>query len=328
VKPAAAIAVLLIATSSASVASPSTTRPPRASLSYSVGTPAIPQGTHGLCLVAPGNGAGVRLTGSGHRDRESSWSPDGLRVLFTRDLHEVAPDTGGSDNFSDVFVADAAGHHVRDLTHPGNVYDDHASWSRDGKRIVFVGYWHDSGLTTMRADGTRKHEVAASSLFYASPSFSRDGKLLLYSLSADGGPGQSSSVYVMPAGGGPQRLLVSHAGQPSWSPDGSRIAFVQQDGDFLQVFVANADGTDAHAVTSDDGDASRPQWSPGGRLIAYTRAAPRPAPGRPPPRFDVHVVGADGSNDHVAITNPLGSYDPAWRPARALPRHTHYRACR
>jgi Tol biopolymer transport system component len=328
VKLAAAAAALLVIALSASVASPSVTRLPRALLSYSVGTPAIPQGTHGLCLVAPGNGAGVRLTGVGHRDRESAWSPDGQRLVFTRDLHEVAPETGGSDNFSDIFVADADGRHVRDLTHPWATYDDHASWSRDGKQIVFVDYSHGSGLTIMRADGTRKREFGDSSLFYASPSFSPDGKLLLYGLSVDGRPGQFSSVYVMPVGGGPQRLLVAHAGEPSWSPDGSRIAFIQQFGDFLQVFVANADGTDAHAVTSGEGDASRPRWSPDGRLIAYTRAAPPPARGRPPARFDVHVIGADGSNDHVAITNALGSYDPAWRPPRALPRHTRYRACR
>jgi TolB protein len=57
---------------------------------------------------------------------------------------------------------------------------------------------------------------------------------------------------------------------PAWSPDGMRIAFAARADAVsdLRIFVANADGTDAVAVTdgpNDDG----PTWSPGGSDIAF-----------------------------------------------------------
>src|SRR5216684_3972429 len=54
---------------------------------------------------------------------------------------------------------------------------------------------------------------------------------------------------------GASRDLVS-GGQPSWSPDGSKLAFVQAE----TVYVANADGTGAQPV----GAGSWPSWSPDG----------------------------------------------------------------
>jgi TolB protein len=276
-------------------------------LGYSVGAPLA---TGGLCLALPGSGAGIRLTG-GHDDREAIWSPNGKRVAFTRYVNRT-------DNVADVFVADAGGRHLRDLTPRSAVFDFHPSWSPDGKRIVFVHAWRGSGITVMRADGSHKRDLAGSDTDYSNPSFSPDGKLLLYGRSASGDT-RSGSVYVMPARGGSERLLIADGGEPAWSPDRRRIAFIRRVGDSVQVFVADADGTSARAVTTADGTASRPQWSPDGRLIAYTRDTKR--------GNEVRVVGADGLDDHGAIANKLGAYDPSWRPPRALP-HVRYRACR
>lgn len=64
--------------------------------------------------------------------------------------------------------------------------------------------------------------------------------------------------------------------QPSWSPDGSEIAYVYQSTNFSEIFVMNADGSDNRRLTRsqssslpDNDWVFRPTWSPDGQLIAY-----------------------------------------------------------
>ena len=68
-------------------------------------------------------------------------------------------------------------------------------------------------------------------------------------------------------------------GSPSWSPDGSRIAF--QHSEYLssrdgnsqiyvsQIYVMNADGTGQTNLTNTDTHDIAPSWSPDGSRIAF-----------------------------------------------------------
>src|SRR5205823_3586835 len=54
---------------------------------------------------------------------------------------------------------------------------------------------------------------------------------------------------------------------PTWSPDGRRIAF--DDGD--RIMMVDADGSNLRPLTRRrDGFDSDPAWSPDGRVIAFT----------------------------------------------------------
>lgn len=64
--------------------------------------------------------------------------------------------------------------------------------------------------------------------------------------------------------------------QPSWSPDGSEIAYVYQSTNFSEIFVMSADGSNNRRLTRsqssslpDNDWVFRPTWSPDGQLIAY-----------------------------------------------------------
>ena len=62
-------------------------------------------------------------------------------------------------------------------------------------------------------------------------------------------------------------------GQPAWSPDGLRLAFVsdrdKEKG--RQLWVMPADGGEARCVTSGYGGASQPVWAPDSRRVAFAR---------------------------------------------------------
>jgi dipeptidyl aminopeptidase/acylaminoacyl peptidase len=91
---------------------------------------------------------------------------------------------------------------------------------------------------------------------------------------------------------------------PDWSPDGSRIAYVQRTapvgGD---VWVVNADGSDPHPLTSGPPDELGTAWSPDGTQIAYLSWNTR----------TVEVMNADGTNAHPVQPDGV-QFVPAWQP--------------
>jgi Tol biopolymer transport system component len=103
------------------------------------------------------------------------------------------------------------------------------------------------------------------------------------------------------------------AGHPSWSPDGSRIAFevyVQAgrgpEGGAVDVHVVDADGPDAEPLTT-DGTSSSPAWSPDGSRIAYVHATPGG-------NSDIQVMASEGSTPVRLTTGSAFDLGPAWSP--------------
>jgi TolB protein len=59
--------------------------------------------------------------------------------------------------------------------------------------------------------------------------------------------------------------------EPSWSPDGKRIAFASQRDGTAHVFSMLANGTDTRRLTSSRQNDGHPSWSPDGRWILFAR---------------------------------------------------------
>ena len=90
------------------------------------------------------------------------------------------------------------------------------------------------------------------------PQVSPDGKLIAYchveepsADAAEGASARNPDIYVMNAdGSGVARLTDSAASDvyPTWSPDGSQIAFLTDRTGQWEIWVMNADGSDQHSL--------------------------------------------------------------------------------
>lgn len=101
-------------------------------------------------------------------------------------------------------------------------------------------------------------------------------------------------------------------GQPAWSPDGSRIAFVRKVGirGKPDLFVMNASGGRRFRLTQTNVPERDPTWSSDGTRIAF---AARISPAGP---FRIFVIDADGTGKFQLTTqsNGLADRSPAWSP--------------
>ncbi|MEH0165553.1 amidohydrolase family protein [Roseateles microcysteis] len=92
---------------------------------------------------------------------------------------------------------------------------------------------------------------------------SPDGKTVVFDLLGD--------LYTLPIGGGEAKALTHSMAwehQARWSPDGKQIAFLSDAGGGDNVWLMNADGTGAKAVTKEDFRLlNNPVWHPNGKYL-------------------------------------------------------------
>jgi Tol biopolymer transport system component len=72
---------------------------------------------------------------------------------------------------------------------------------------------------------------------------------------------------INPGGGG--KTKVTEGRDPSWSPNGKRIAFTGHDGHDYEIYTISATGGSRFNVTNNTSDDLQPSYSPDGKKIAY-----------------------------------------------------------
>ena len=211
----------------------------------------------------------VALTSSSANDTSPAFSPDGKRIAFSSDR----------DGSVEIYVMDADGRNqVRLTKDPAN--DSAPAWSPDGSRLAFMSdrdMRASADIYTMSAiDGSDVQRVTRDLANWA-PQYSPDGRSLAAQIDQD--------VALIDLSSGTIRRLT-HAPNdgmnPSWSPDGQRLAFVTTRNGQAEIFVMNADGTAQQPLAAMPGvNLVDPRWSPAGDRVVYVAlpSANRDQPG-------------------------------------------------
>src|SRR6266516_3295072 len=123
----------------------------------------------------------------------------------------------------------------------------------------------------------------------------------------------AGDIYVINSNGtGLTRLTTDPAydASPTWSPDGSKIAFMSYRDGPAAIYVMNADGTNPVALTNHAGSDEQPAWSPDGRKIAF--ASNRDG------HYEIYLMNADGTGV-ARLTNNPSNPDPLLQITTAGP---------
>ncbi|SEG97765.1 WD40-like Beta Propeller Repeat [Nonomuraea solani] len=139
--------------------------------------------------------------------------------------------------------------------------------SPDGSTVAFRAL---NDIYTMRIGGDPE-PLFRDRWWKADPDFSPDGRQLAYVTDRTG----TLNIWVRDLGTGTDRQLTrltdSAALSVRWSPDGTEIAYLDQDGALWVLDVATGDLQKVFNATFEPG---RPTWSPDGRTIALAAVVP------------------------------------------------------
>lgn len=182
------------------------------------------------------------------------------RIAFTRDDR--------------IWVVDSDGAGARAVTPRGMS----PSWHPSGRYIAYHVIDADRHrlVVTDVVTGAQRSLTNEKGALDNSPAVSPDGRSVVFSRSVEATAG-ATDLFVMPFDGGrPTRASVGRGsinGSPSWSADSRRVAFHSDRSGRSEIYIADADGTNASLLSADAfGERNLrtdPTWSPDGRMLAY-----------------------------------------------------------
>ncbi|WP_223826579.1 hypothetical protein [Flagellimonas sp. S3867] len=184
------------------------------------------QGDFEIFLMDIEQSTDVNISNTKGSDFGPQWSQDGKKILFGSDR------TGNSD----IYIMDANGQNVKNITNTPKIDEFGFSWSPDNSKIAFHVIHRDAkkkyiDLYTMNINGSQRTNLTQNQT-------------------------SKKNLFVPYYDGAPPIFYGS-----SWSADGTKIAFSsKRNSNNFQIFVVRANGTEQEQLTHNQANNVFPLW--------------------------------------------------------------------
>jgi TolB protein len=241
------------------------------------------------------DGTGMRRVSNGQGRTTCGYFYDGDRRILYSSTHEHSPECPAPPDHSQGYVWPLGhfeiyskrldgGETVR-LTNGGG-YNAEATVSPDGRRVIFTSTRDgDVELYTMNPDGSDIRRITSRVGYDGGAFFSPDGRRIVWRAQYPVSAADTADY---------RRLLAQRLVRPSR----------------LDIWVADADGSNARQVTSLGGANFAPFFHPDGERIIFASNHENPR-GR---NFDLFIVGADGTGLERVTASPEFDGFPMFSP--------------
>ena len=278
--------------------------------------------------------------GLSHGTDAASWSPDSSQIAFIIESGEI-------DGLGDLFVANADGSNLRQMT--AQKADQVPAWSPDGSQIAFERITEtEEQLIVIALSGNSERKIITIPRLCGDPgclefAWAPDGqRFAVIGPPSDRSGGFPTDVTIVGLDGTNPVVVASWHGFGGlrWSPDGQKLAFDERQfgsGDLngSAVWLVNLPNDNIFVLGNDYTNPRNPAWSPDGSLVAMsnqirsTELPPsyqevwhsgigRDTDWSPDGRFvtswtdaGVSVVAVDGSSQWLLSDF---AWSPRWRP--------------
>ena len=211
----------------------------------------------------------VQLTNDPRTDLRPSWNNTGKKIVF-------ASDRDGTEGIFDLYVMDSTGANEVNVTNTPNISEEYPSWSPDGSAIAFSRDGDIYKFTAVGAQmGTNLKRLTTDPIFEMEPDWNPTSSWIVYSTGINGDQEIRKTQANGISGGSGYFPLTTNGSipedHPTWSPDGSKVAFIRGAFKDAEVYTMNQDGTNVVRITNNTLLDSAPAWQPIPLPVTFVR---------------------------------------------------------